>query len=158
MMTTSIDDVYRAFGYAAEAAQLLETELGTILLQLRCEEEGLLSGDRGLEARVILDRINGSTLGRLIDNVRAKTSGLDHAAEDLARALAERNRLSHHFFRQHNNRKNSDEGRAIMVADLEKCHETMFAAYKVVMKVSGIDLDTIDTASLELPTKHLRLD
>jgi hypothetical protein len=29
---TSLDDVYRKFGETAEAAQLLETELGNILL------------------------------------------------------------------------------------------------------------------------------
>ncbi len=68
----SIDAVYRDFGFAAEAAQLLETELGTILLRLRCEEDDLLNGDRSTEARAILARINASTLGRLIDNVRAK--------------------------------------------------------------------------------------
>jgi hypothetical protein len=30
-MVNSLDDVYRKFGETAEAAQLLETELGTLL-------------------------------------------------------------------------------------------------------------------------------
>jgi len=154
----SIDDVYRAFGYAAEAAQLLETELGTLLFQIRCEDLALVGGDRGVEARPILDKINHSTLGALLKKVDAETNDLAHASEDLARALAERNRLSHHFFRQHNNRRNTDEGRAVMVADLERIQSTIFAAYKLVMKVGGTDLDALDLDSTDLPTKHLKLD
>jgi hypothetical protein len=136
----------------------LETELGTMLFQVRCDEDGLLDGNHGVEARVILERINASTLGRLINNVQAKTTGIDHAAEQLGQALAERNRLSHHFFRQHNNRRNSEEGRALMLADLEKIHETIFAAYKIVVKMLGDDLDRIDSSTMELPTRHLKLD
>lgn len=153
----SIDDVYRAFGYAAEAAQLLETELGTLLFSIKCEDLGLLGGDRGIEARPILDAINRSTLGALLKKIHTETDDLAHVAEELARALAERNRLSHHFYRQHNNRRNSEEGRAVMVADLEKIHATIFTAYKLVLKIGGTDLDALDHDSLELPTKHLKI-
>jgi hypothetical protein len=152
----SIDDVYRGFGYAAEAAQLLETELGTLLFQIRCEDLGLLGGDRGTEARPILEKINRSTLGSLLEKIGAETSQLAHVSEELAQALAERNRLSHHFYRQHNNRRNSEEGRAIMVADLEKIHAVIFAAYKIVLKIVGIDLDALDPGA-EPPTKHVKI-
>ena len=38
----TLDDVYRKFGEASEAAQLLETELGTLLLVHKCTDAGLL--------------------------------------------------------------------------------------------------------------------
>jgi hypothetical protein len=154
----SIDDVYRAFGFTAEAGQLLETELGTILLQIHGESLGLLTGERPEEARAILESINRSTLGQVIKKLQATTDQLEHASEQLAQALAERNRLVHSFFRQHNNRRNSEEGRAVMLADLESMHAAIFAAYKLVLKISGVDLNAISSQTLELPTRHLRLD
>lgn len=75
---------------------------------------GRLGGDRGAETRVILDKINHSTLGSLIKRLQAETDGLEYASDDLAKALEERNRLSHHFYGQHDNRRNSEDGRAIM--------------------------------------------
>jgi hypothetical protein len=58
-------------------------------------------------------------------------------------ALEERNRLSHHFYRQHNFRKNSNKGREIMLKDLDSIHETLMEAYKAIMLLSGIDLDAL---------------
>jgi hypothetical protein len=39
----TLDDVYRKFGEVSEAAQLLETELGTALLFFGVASEGLIS-------------------------------------------------------------------------------------------------------------------
>lgn len=154
---TSIDDVHREFGSAAETAQLLETELGTILFKLRGEDEQIFGGDRELDARAILDRINSSTLGTLIRGVQTKSHDFDHLAEQVAKALAERNRLSHHFYRQHNFRRNTDEGRGLMLTDLEQIHDAIMVAYKLVLKVVGFDLDAL-AGSIAAPTKHLKLD
>ncbi|MBE3145050.1 MAG: hypothetical protein IMZ61_14200, partial [Planctomycetes bacterium] len=115
----SLDDVYRKFGEASEAAQLLETEFGNILLGIRAVESDLLSGQRSEEAAEILRSINKSTLGQVLKMISQKTPGFAHAADLFAKALAERNRLSHSFFRQHNFRRNSPDGRALMLADLD---------------------------------------
>jgi hypothetical protein len=40
---STLDDVFRKFGESAEAAQLLETELGTMLLLIRGTEEKLIT-------------------------------------------------------------------------------------------------------------------
>lgn len=153
---STIDDVYRAFGYAAEAAQLLETELGTLLFRVQGEKLGIFTGEQSEDAREILDKINRSTFGQLLKKVTAETTQIDHLSEQLAAALAERNRLSHSLFRIHNNRRNTDEGCAIMVADLEQIHRTIFNAYKLVLLLAGIDLDALEKQIL--PTKHLNLD
>ena len=68
-------------------------------------------------------------------------------------AKAERNRLIHSFYREHNFRRNSADGRALMLRDLEAMHEKIIDAYKAVMKLSGIDLDKIQMQGL--PTGHV---
>lgn len=54
----TLDDVYRKFGEAAEAAQLLETELGNLLLEHDCIEADLLESPDPDKATAIYDRIN----------------------------------------------------------------------------------------------------
>jgi hypothetical protein len=153
---SSLDDVYRKFAEASEAAQLLETELGTILLEIHAVESDVFSGERREEAAEILASINKSTLGQVLKTIGQKTPALEHAADLFAKALAERNRLSHSFFRQHNFRRNTPDGRAVMLTDLESIHRTLLEAYKVALAVSGIDLDSVRMPAL--PTRHLKLD
>ena len=43
-----------------------------------------------------------------------------------------------------------------MLQDLESMHDTLIDAYKLVMRVSGCDLDSVVID--ELPTKHRNLD
>ena len=148
----TLDDVYRKFGDVSEASQLLETELGTILLQTRAGELGLFSGDRPEEAAQILAKIENSTLGQVLKQLASDQATLTHAGALFATALAERNRLVHGFYRQHNFRRNSDEGRALMIADLESIDTTLLEAYKAVLALSGIDLDSVVTSP---PTKHV---
>lgn len=149
----TLDDVYRKFGEAAEAAQLLETELGTILFALHAFDEDLLSVPDPRRAAELLGEVDSSTIGRLLKQLRASAHLSDELASLLAEALDQRNRLSHSFYRQHNFRRNSEEGRGLMLADLESIHESIIKAYKAVMLLSGTDLDSIDP--IPLPTRHL---
>ena len=61
----TLDDVYRKFGEASEAAQLLETALGTLLVH-KCIDAGLFENPDPSRATAIYDQINKQTLGRLI--------------------------------------------------------------------------------------------
>jgi hypothetical protein len=148
----TLDDVYRKFGEAAEAAQLIETELGTLLLLDRCMADDPLENLGPGRAADHLNKINRYTLGQLLKNVKS-TQPLDAIEHLLSTALEERNRLQHAFYRQHNFRRNSDEGRTLMLEDLECIHDKLIDAYKALMRLSGIDLDN---ESLDLlPTTHL---
>jgi hypothetical protein len=69
----TIDDVYRKFGEASEAAQLIETELGTMLLLEEAVGEGLI-GEDGKCATEILKGISRQTLGTLVRNVKGRSS------------------------------------------------------------------------------------
>lgn len=57
------------------------------------------------------------------------------SGEDLSKLLTDahkaRNRLMHSFFGEHNVRRDSNEGRAIMMADLQTIHESLNKAYEV---------------------------
>jgi len=149
----TLDDVYWKFGYAAEAAQLLETELGTMLIINGIVEENLVDQPDPNRAAELFGQIDNHTLGQLITKLKAKNQSIANLEDVLVKALDERNRLFHSFYRQHNFRRNSDEGRQRMLDDLESIHKTLLDAYKAVMLLSGVDLDKLSATGL--PTRHL---
>lgn len=149
MAVPSLDEVYRKFGETAEAAQLLETELGNMLMMARCMDEGLLENQNPTRAADILNSVNRHTLSQLLKNLNNHTP-LDALDTLLVKARDQRNRLSHSFYREHNFRRNSDDGRALMLADLETIHSALLDAYKAVMALGGIDLDE----ATEIPLAH----
>jgi hypothetical protein len=148
-----LDDVYWKFGYAAEAAQLLETELGNVLIKHGIVEGNLANRPNPSRAADLVRQIDKHTLGQLIANLKTKNQPIANLEDVLGKALDERNRLFHSFYRQHNFRRNSDEGRQRMLDDLESIHKALLDAYKAVMLLSGVDLDKF--SAIELPTKHL---
>lgn len=137
------EEVYQKFGLAAEAAQLLETELGTLLLTFRGAEEGLFFGDNPDVARETLSQIDRSTLGRLLKQIGSRTDSPETVEAFFANALSARNRLMNSFYRQHGVGINSPEGRDLMLQDLERLHAVIFDAYKAALLLSGIDLDAV---------------
>jgi hypothetical protein len=102
----SLDDVYRKFGETSEAAQLLKTELGTLLMCEQVTEEGLVGGD-GVRATEIMRTINRDTLGALIRKAKSRQS-VEEVEAQLDAALKARNRLIHSFYRKHNFRTGQD--------------------------------------------------
>ena len=92
-------------------------------------------------ATKVLEQINRQTLGQLIRNTRRHSAELEKLEPLLSEALDARNRLSHHFYRLHNFRKNSVEGRQLMLNDLETMHSILLGAYTALVRLSGIDLD-----------------
>ncbi len=147
-----LDDVYRKYGETAEAAQLLETELGNILLFCESVDQGLIERTDSKLAKEILDKINRSTLGRLLKSLEKKLGGADSVLNLFREALAERNRLAHSFYREHNFRRNSDRGCSIMLKDLEEIHDKLIAALVAVHAIAGNDLESADDI---LPTSHV---
>jgi hypothetical protein len=153
----TLDDVYRKFGETAEAAQLLETQLGSMLLLVRGLENDLITEPNPKLASDLYEKINRLTLGQLLRSLDNTAPSLDALEALLTNALEERNRLFHSFYRQHNFRRNSDEGRAIMLKDLDSIHLLLLDAYKAIMLLSGVDLDALVNAAgdAEGPTRHL---
>jgi hypothetical protein len=109
-------EVFRDFGYAAFAAQMLESTLITILLTAEHEGIATFRKKTGLESDPFLSQ---KTLGALIAEL--KKVGLDeHSIEMLGDALQARNFLMHHFFTQHAEDFATPEGRGRMLAELQE--------------------------------------
>lgn len=169
----TLDDVYRKFGEVSEAAQLLETDVGTVMMFLGAVDQGLISPELKVDsqrAARLMDRINRQTLGQLIRTTQQLTDAFGPIETLLAEALDERNRLAHCFYRQHNLRKFSNKGRAIMMNDLESMHEVLLAAWKAVNMIQGIDLDALvkqmdeateqsnaSPSDVDTPIRHLKI-
>ena len=152
---TTLSNVYMKFGEVAEAAQLLETEVGNVLLWESVTEHDLMRKPDPVLARNIFADVDRKTLGQLIRAAQAKVSTPDNLEDLLERALRARNRLNHVFYRRHNFRRNSDEGRAVMLKDLEHMHDEILGAYKALLRLSDVELDKL--AAVDLPSRHLPL-
>ena len=152
-----LDEVYRKFGEVSEAAQLLETHLGTLLLDHKCIDAGLYDKSDPLRARAIYDKISKRTLGQLIQSLGSVGHPVKGLEGVLSNALASRNRLSHSFYLQHNFRRNSEYGCDAMLRDLETIHENILQAYKAVSLLEGVDLEKLaaEAGDRPQPTEHL---
>ena len=155
----TLANVYEKFGEVSEAAQLLETELGTMLLTHECLDADLIRNPDSAKASEIVQKVNKHTLGRLISALKAKQKDSAVSAEMLETALRARNFLSHSFYRHHNFRRNSSEGRELMLNDLERIHNEILAAYLALLSASGIDIDgqIASGGNSQLPTRWVKI-
>lgn len=130
-------ELYAKFGLAAEAAQLFETELGTLLLALRgLEKNWHVTPDREA-AQQVLDGIDRSTVGKLLKDLQRHIA-IDGNLETLFySALNARNRLMHGFFEKHNFKIQSEAGRTEMIDDLDDLHGEVFSAWQSASILSG---------------------
>ncbi|WP_422010389.1 hypothetical protein [Reyranella sp.] len=125
------DQLYAKFGITAEAAQLFETELGTLLLCARGLESGWHVIPDGESARDVLREVDRSTLGGLLSKLKRYVDFDENLSARFASALAARNRLNHGFYERHNFSIQTDEGRDEMLADLETLHGELFTAWQL---------------------------
>ncbi|MGQ2952282.1 MAG: hypothetical protein ACT6RN_24370 [Agrobacterium sp.] len=131
------EELYTKFGIAAEAGQLFETELGTLLLCSRGLEHGWHLVPNGEKARAVLDEIDRSTLGRLLNSFKGAIRIEGDLADKFSSALRARNRLNHGFYEKHNFKIQTDEGRDAMIADLEAIHEELFQAWQIASAMTS---------------------
>ncbi|TNJ46864.1 hypothetical protein [Phaeobacter sp. B1627] len=147
------DELYAKFGITAEAAQLFETEFGTFVLSVTAIENGWHVTPEPANARKALDQIEAHTLGRLLGVLKGKVAFDEHLAERFASALKARNRLNHGFYERHNIAIQSDEGRDIMVADLEELHEDLLQVWRIASGLTAAMAELVMQLQSEKPTE-----
>lgn len=131
-------ELYAKYGIAAEAAQLFETELSTMLLCLRALQNGWHIVPDSERASAVLSEIDKKTMGGLIRDLKPYID-LDEAIEArFAAALDARNRLIHGFFERHNFKIRTSAGRDEMAGDLEQLHEQLFHAWQTASGITTI--------------------
>lgn len=139
----SRDELYAKFGITAEAAQLFETELGTLLLCAR----GLANGWHVVpdceSGRDLLRDIDKSTLGGLLSKLKKHVEYDEDLSTRFASALVARNRLNHGFYERHNFKIQTDEGRDVMMADLEALHDELFTAWQLAGAMTSLASEVI---------------
>ncbi len=135
------DDLYAKFGITAEAAQLFETGLGTLLLCARGLECGWHAVPDGESTSDVLREIDRSTLGGLLSKLRRYVQFDDNLSTRFASALSARNRLNHGFYERHNFEIQTDDGRDKMIADLQALHDELFAAWQIAIAMTSIAVD-----------------
>ena len=89
-----------------------------------------------------------SLQGQLLKQLCNKIDSNEQLDDLFSEALKQRNRLAHSFYRQHNFKRNTDEGRDIMIQHIGTIHDVFIEAYKAALLISGIDIEKmINTGS-----------
>ena len=135
------DELYAKFGITAEAAQLFETYLGTLLLAARGLEHGWHVKPDPATAQKASDEIDAATLGVMLNRLKGVVQFDDALKDRFASALKARNRLIHGWYERHNFKIQTDEGRDVMIADLEKLHTELFEAWLIAQALVKLTTD-----------------
>jgi hypothetical protein len=151
------EQLYAKFGETAEAAQLFETDLGTLLLSVRGLEQGWYAESDGEAATKLLHDIDRSTLGQLLAKLKISFNFDEALTEQFASALKARNYLNHRFYERHNLAIQTDEGRDVMLADLSVLHDALFDAWRMANHISTALQEAFVHAQSEATAEPRRL-
>jgi hypothetical protein len=139
-------DVFLFLGFASFLAQGLEAELVNIAVAVAMDEHKSFSNQ---EIDTMFDDHEMRTLGSLFSRVRTHLVLEADAERAIRLAVNERNRLAHHFFRQHSTHFLTSTGRRRMIDDLQSLARTLLDADKIATTLSD-QLWTLRGVSWEL--------
>ena len=155
--TPDFDDpkeIYAFFGLAAYAANLLESSFINWTVALRL---GNISAATRQDFDTALGHFETKTLGQLIRTTRSLTAVPVDLDSVLTMALSERNRLIHHFFREHAANATHPAGRRVMISELSSMIELFDRADALVAPIYlslwnrfGVDENMIQQELAEL--------
>lgn len=114
-------EIYAYFGLAAFAANLLESSLINWTVALRL---GNLSGTKRQDFETAFGHFEKRTLGQLLRATRELTAVPTDLDSVLTKALSERNRLIHHFFREHAVNATHPAGQKVIIGELSSMIKT----------------------------------
>ena len=137
------DQLYAKFGITAEAAQLFETDLGTMLLALEGQKQQWHLWPDPDHASQFYAQMNRQTLGQLLMSVKKHVEFDDELTTKFASALRARNLLNHGFFERHNYAIQTAEGRDAMLANLEELHTELFEAWQMAQKITELLVESL---------------
>ncbi|MEX2361349.1 MAG: hypothetical protein WD803_09770 [Gammaproteobacteria bacterium] len=144
-----LNELYAEFGMAAEMAQLLEVEAGSVGLAFLAIS--VKSGEKVPAAQrefyqQIVDHTNRQNLGKLLRMVQSIGTFSPSMTETIEQALERRNYLTHRFFRTHNFAIHNETGRAAMIRELREIHAQLSIA---VTMLSGVGATLLALAGHE---------
>ncbi|MEZ8260100.1 hypothetical protein AB6D81_18015 [Vibrio splendidus] len=136
-----MNEVYKKFGEASELAQLLEHELGTLLIRILDVTPKFVTPKfvttQPEMAWMLLDDVYTPALRRFIRQQKGQ-----HQEEQVMQALNEsfkaQHGLHHGFFRIHHGSSETE-----MLEALETVVMSLWQGYRSVMLLSGVDVDEL---------------
>jgi hypothetical protein len=159
-------ELYAEFGMVAEKAQVLEFEAGNVALAFLTIfiDKNDITPELTEVFSHIVDDLNRKTFGAMVRQLQKTLNLSDSIIAVIDEALERRNYLTHHFFRTHNFRLFSEEGRKIMMAELkeiqaklDKAHQMMSAISSLMIQIAGRDNLDLNKA-VEMQTRGKRIN
>ncbi len=149
-----IKEVYARYGLTSYVAQLFEVELGQFLfhiIQMQAEpwtEE---------EADSIINDISQKTLGRLLNELKKKTTLEPELEQKLKDAVKNRNYLTHHFFYKNSFKFVTNRGQLEMIEELNSLREQFQEAEVIALTLSKVTRKIIgfDEEKLQSEAKNM---
>ena len=139
--------MYAKDGQVAEKAQVLETEVGNVVLAFFA----LFNGTKEMDEQKkefysqLLSEVNRKTLGGLLKHVKTIVEFDAKTLQIVDTALDKRNYFTDHFFRTHDFSIYNEDGRSEMLQELtdigehfDLAHACLAALTGQLMKISGI--------------------
>jgi hypothetical protein len=147
-------EVYAFFGLAVYAANLLESSFINWTVALRL---GTISGATRHDFDTAFSHFESRTLGQLLKATHVLTEVPADANIVLNKSLSDRNRLVHHFFRDHAANAMHPAGLRVMIAELSSMIETFNHADALVTPIyqSLWERFGVDEAMIELELAKL---
>ena len=90
----------------------------------------------------------------MLKQVGKSTNHIDEVYSILENALKVRNRLSHSFYREHNFRRNTEDGCLIMLKDLVGMHDILLEAYRELLEISN---SKVFDFQITIPKSHVNI-
>ena len=113
-------EVYAYFGLAMYAAQVLEHEMVNLIAWTDVSSKGYAEPG---EIDAIYEKLFRETFGSLRNRLAGRRQDIDYLEDKLKRALALRNFLAHHYFRERASAAMYEGGKRRMIAELEKARD-----------------------------------
>ncbi len=131
-----MNEVYKKFGEASELAQLLEHELGTLLIRIFGVSPNLVT-DKPELAWTLLDDEHRPTLNLFIRQQKGQHQE-EQITQELNEAFKAQHGINHGFFRMYHGCSEAE-----MLEALEAVIMILWQGYRSVMLLSGVDIDDL---------------
>lgn len=155
-----VREVYAHYGLCAYMCQTVEWGLVNYLVALRMDDGTGLTHEQLDE---LLARWERLTMGQLMRELRDRLGMDAPMAETLGAALARRNWLVHHYFRERAAEFMTGPGRAMMLdelpryrAELEAANAALEAQTQALMSAHGVELAVVEEVAEHLVAEAQR--
>lgn len=145
-------EVYARYGLAMYYAQVFETGLVT-LLAIATTHQSKVPITRP-EADAMFDELFGYTSGRLLKRLAGIMEVGGEGADDWQNAVRERNRLAHHYFRDHAENFVTTEGMQRMVDDADGVRELFERADLVTTAITRALLADVGVTDAQIEEQY----